>query len=657
MDKEKTIIKKEENMLLSQMYSPEKLMTVIKPLEQWQPFPKGADRPGWSVFGQAFRRAHIEKAARLAKKPWPQLTAENYLQFARSGNRSHYEAPYFMHREILAEMVIAECMQGEGRFIDAIANAVWSICEESSWCLPAHTAMQSAGSGLPDTSEPVVDLFAAETSALLAWTLYLLGPRLGEVSPQVPARIEREVQFRVLIPNLARDDFWWMGFSDRQVNPPDSGRVNNWNPWINSNWLASILLVEKDEERRISALYKSMHSLDVFISSYPDDGGCDEGPSYWTRAAASMFDCLELLHSASGGQIDIYNEPVIQNMGKFIYRAHIDGEYFVNFADAPARLRPDASLVFRYGQCIGDPQMMAFGAWIAHREDLLNKGFSKEGDVASSLGRVLPTLFTLTDLAKVEPKVPLVRDAWLDKIQVVAARDQANSSRGLYLAAKGGHNNESHNHNDMGHFVVYTDGKPLIIDAGVETYTRKTFSAQRYEIWTMQSAYHSLPTVDGVMQAPGPEFKASQVTYQASQDAVRFSLDIAGAYPPEARLKRWLRTITFQRGQSVLIEDQYELASPAKELTLSLVTPCKVQISAPGELLLSKETLAGGRKSGSGKILYDPGLLAPALETIPITDEQLGSTWGDHLVRILFKAVHPSLSGGWTLQINPAKAA
>ncbi len=87
------------------------------------------------------------------------------------------------------------------------------------------------------------------------------------------------------------------------------------------------------------------------------------------------------------------------------------------------------------------------------------------------------------------------------------------SARGLTVAAKGGHNDESHNHNDVGEFVVYCDGKPLLIDAGVETYSRKTFSPQRYEIWTMQSAYHNLPTIDGVQQAPGAAFAARDVTY------------------------------------------------------------------------------------------------------------------------------------------------
>ncbi len=636
-------------MLLSQLYPLEKLKGLIKPIELWHPFPRGSERQGWDVFTDAFRDAHIQKAGRLAKMPWPRLPAEVYLQFARDGNRTHYENPYFLRRGMLAQMVIAECMQGMNLFLDDITNAVWSICEESSWCLPAHTNMQQAGVGLPDTGEPVVDLFAAETSALLAWTTYLLGDELAQVSPQIPERIAREIQARILIPNLTRDDFWWMGFKGQGVN--------NWNPWINSNWIASILLIEKDLRRRAEMLARSMLSLDMFIGRYPEDGGCDEGPSYWTRAAASMFDCLELLYDASGGLIDVYEQPIIQNMGKFIYRAHIAGDYFVNFADAPARMLPEGSQVYRYGKSIQDTRMVAFGAWIARREDLFKLGFSRPGDVTSSLGRMLYTLFTLQDLAEAKPAAPLGRDVWLDKIQVVASRDRAGSSRGLYLAAKGGHNLESHNHNDVGHFIIYGDGKPLIIDAGVETYTRKTFSPQRYEIWTMQSAYHSLPTIDGVMQFPGEQFKASQVSYASSDTAVKFSLDIAGAYPPEAKLKRWLRNLTLQRGQYVLLEDQYELAAAVKTLTLSLLTPCAVQLAAPGEIRLDEVVLVKGRKSGKGKIEYDPAALDFSVEIIPLADARLQSTWGSRLARILLTVIQPALQGGWSIKISLAKGA
>jgi len=56
------------------------------------------------------------------------------------------------------------------------------------------------------------------------------------------------------------------------------------------------------------------------------------------------------------------------------------------------------------------------------------------------------------------------------------ARAQEGSVQGLYLAAQAGNNGKSHNHNDVGNFIVYSEGMPAIIDVGVETYTAKTFT-------------------------------------------------------------------------------------------------------------------------------------------------------------------------------------
>src|SRR5678815_2574908 len=129
---------------------------------------------------------------------------------------------------------------------------------------------------------------------------------------------------------------------------------------------------DAQESRGLGDVYKRqvhriMRSLDVFMNGYPDDGGCDEGPSYWDRAGASLFDNLELLRSATNGGVDVYAHPLVRNMGQYIYRAYIREQYFVNMGDAPARVRPDPELVYAYGTRIGDPVMTGFGAFLAQR--------------------------------------------------------------------------------------------------------------------------------------------------------------------------------------------------------------------------------------------------------------------------------------------------
>jgi len=628
--------------VLTSRFPADVVADVLLPREAWHPYPTVEDREAWEMLPRSVREAYLEQGEEAMASPWSLLLATSYLEYARVGNRSRFQDLYFSRRGMLGSLVLAECFEGQGRFLDEIAVGIWLICEESSWCIPAHVGVQRAGSGLPDTSEPIVDLFAAETSSLLAWTDYLLGERLDHVSPLIRPRLHREVQERILTPCLERDDFWWMGFGAR--------RVNNWNPWINSNWLASNLVIEADPGRRIAAVTKSMRSLDRFVGPYPCDGGCDEGPGYWGRAGASLLDCLELLYSASDGQIDVYDTPLIREIGRFIYRVQIDGAYFVNFADASAVVHPPPAVVFRYGQRIRDEDLVSLGAWLAEEQDLLHPS----GEGRGSLGRLLHTLFALDEIATAGPKMPLPRDVWLWDIEVMAARDQDGSSEGLYVAAKGGHNAESHNHNDVGSFVVYVDGKPLVVDAGVETYSRKTFSPQRYEVWTMQSAFHSLlPTIDGVMQDPGREFAARDTQYVADDEVAEFSLDIAAAYPEEAGLQTWVRTICLRRGDRVEIVDRYALAKPAHEIMLSVLTPATPHLVGTGRISLPASPLPDGRRSGAGYLTYDAATFEAQIEGRPITDDRLRQVWGEKLSRILLTAQSPPLRGAWTFEIGP----
>ena len=622
---------------LGTLYPPEVLEKFLVPAAEWNPYAKIGERDFWEALPERTRQVQITEAEKFLGQPWPALPATLYLEFARIGNRSNFEEPYFERRERLTDLVLAECMENKGRFVDEIVNGLWAILEESSWVLPAHIGSQKAGVGLPDTGEPIVDLFSAETVGILSWSYYLLGERLDQVSPLIRPRLVKEAHTRVLDPCFQRDDFWWMAFH--------TDHINNWNPWCNSNWLTAALLLEKDDKLRTMVVAKILRSLDLFMASYHADGGCDEGPSYWGRAGASLFDCLELLRSASNGKIDIYDQTLIREMGRYIYRVHIDGPYYINFADAPAKLTISGDLVFRYGERIGDKNMTALGAFV---EQQRMKSSPLPG---RDLSRGLAALAGLGAITKTEGRESYIRDAWLDGIQVMAARSKEGSAEGLYLAAKGGHNNESHNHNDVGNFIVYYNGQPVLIDAGVGTYTRKTFSDQRYEIWTMQSAYHNLPTINGVMQHEGREFAARDVRYHADDSAAELSLDIAGTYPEKAGVRSWKRTVRLERGKVVQLTEDYSLSRREAELTLSLMTPCAVELKAGGRISLTG-------KSGSGEqyaveLKYDASKLAPKVEKIALDDNRLQASWGESLNRIVLSAVNQSaLKDRWNLSLS-----
>src|SRR5438067_7889920 len=401
--------------LLAGLMTPERVRAHLLPRGDWRPFPTGRDRAGWEVVPAEVRARAIGRAEARLGMAWPELPATLFLEFVRNGDRGRYEARHFARRTALQQLVLGECLEGRGRFLDDIVNGVWALCEESFWGVPAHTysprfaafaAERFPGGrypspGLPDTAYPVIDLFAAETGALLAWTHYLLGAQLEAELPVVADRLVREVRDRILVPYREIDDWWWLG---KRADRP----VNNWNPWIHSNVLAATLLLEDDPAARERTVLRAIEGLDAFLASYHPDGGCDEGTSYWGRAGGSLCDCLELLLSASGGALDGFALPLVREIGRYIYRMHIGGDWFVNFADGSARVDLDAEVVYRYGERIGDPLLMAQGA-AATREALA--GALDEETRVASLGRTLPLLLRYAEIAAADRTPPLVRES------------------------------------------------------------------------------------------------------------------------------------------------------------------------------------------------------------------------------------------------------
>jgi hypothetical protein len=252
--------------------------------------------------------------------------------------------------------------------------------------------------------------------------------------------------------------------------------------------------------------------------------------------------------------------------------------------------------------------------------------------VGGSIGRALAALFSLRELLAAEAGWSPPGHVWLPDLQVLVAREQPGSARGFTLAAKGGHNDESHNHNDVGNFVLYLDGAPVLVDAGVGTYTAQTFSSRRYEIWTMQSAYHSLPTVNGVQQRAGRRFAARDVTFRDSGDGgVSLDLELAGAWPAEARLESLRRRIGLVReSPAVALHDRLRLAEATGPTSWNLLTPLAVSIDELGVVSLSDHE---GRPVA--RVQFKPGVLEPHVEGIELEDARLARSWPDGLSRIV----------------------
>ncbi|HDT13029.1 MAG TPA: hypothetical protein ENO03_01605 [Candidatus Aminicenantes bacterium] len=169
-------------------------------------------------------------------------------------------------------------------------------------------------------------------------------------------------------------------------------------------------------------------------------------------------------------------------------------------------------------------------------------------------------------------------------------------------------------------------------------------------MWTMQSAFHNLPTVNGVMQKNGREFRARDVRYRADAGRASLELDIAGAYPPEAGIKSWERRIALDRGRRVVVEDRYALDAAGRPVELSFMSWHRPETAAAGRIELHHPD--AGRGAATIALTYDGRIFEPRIEAIDIEDARLRGSWGDRLYRIVLAGMAPARAGVFTVTIR-----
>ncbi len=616
-----------ERNLLQKKTSVEGLKTILVMDQKWVPYPTYADRSGWDRFLGNNKAELIKLGEEKLNYQWQVVKASDYIEFERSGSRDIMQKPFNENNSAMSILIMAELAEGKSRFMDQIINGAFYYCEMTSWALSAHLSAQLSKRSLPDYKEDIIDLTAGEVGAMLSWTYFFFNKEFDKVNPVISDRLHHELQKRILDTYMNIDRFWWMAFD---LKP--GGMVNNWNPWCNFNVLQCFFLLENNKDKLAKAVYRTMISVDKFINYSHSDGACEEGPSYWGHAAGKMYDYLQLLYDGTAGKVSIFNEPMIKNMGEYISRSYVGNGWVVNFADASAKGGGDAPLIYRYGKAVNSQEMISFAAYV--NSDRRNSDLK----FGTDLFRGLQTLYYNNAFSEVKPEHTTPAYTWYHETEFCYMKNNF----GFFLAAKGGYNNESHNHNDIGTFSLYLNTIPFIIDAGVGTYTRQTFSSERYSIWTMQSNYHNLPMINGEPQSFGAKFKATDAAFNPKKST--FSLNISTAYPKEAGVSKWIRSYAMEKDKLV-INDSFNLTEIKKNNQVNFLTWGKVDISTPGKVIIEVQ----GEKVS---LLYDKNIFTPEIKTIVLEDSRLSNVWGKEIYRVSLNANKSTLSGNYSYIIT-----
>jgi hypothetical protein len=626
--------------------SHQQIEEILKSTTGRDPIPRYSDEGRWrEIMGNPMLSLSFEEYKKRLDKdleePITFVPASLYLNYRRTGSRSPHDGIIGSRRSRLMAFVIGECMERKGRFMDAIMDHAWAICEESSWVIPAHSR-----TSLPEyTDISWIDLFSAETGRVLAETVYMIGDRMDEHDPMIRQRILHEIERRCWQPYMERNDFWWLFATNR-------AHVNNWTAVCNCGVVGAAILAMEDNPlppfgkgdttTLAKMIEKCLRSMNDFLRCFDPDGGCDEGPGYWGYGVSNYVWLSYLMEMRTEGKLSLLNAPEMRDIAMFPQRATLSGQNVANFSDCSPRVGFPPSLMFYLGERLSVPQISAFAQY---QYDLSSRGFGRYG---------------VRDLAWM-PKEPYPekweREAhvYFSGQQWMISRADADDENSLILAAKGGNNGENHNQNDVGNFIVHCGGESLIVDLGSGTYTKDYFSGGRYEILVNSSWGHNVPLINGCQQPAGAQYAAQVVEHSSSEAEDALELELKGAYPKEAKLESLRRRMSLHRSPDRIdIDDQIHLDEKMGVYRCPLYTFGEVTQENEGELRIGFDTASPTQPKVGEKaeimVQYQPRGMAPAIEQVDLKDRKFTKP----VSRIVFDVPIQNGSGSLHLRISPS---
>ncbi len=504
----------------------------------------------------------------------PTLTYTLYRVFEHSGTRGPYEDPYFLKRARLTRAVL-ELFMGDESLRDVVHDLTWSICEETSWVLPAHeeqgprfweitpppfrTAPLGAHTML--THEPdSIDLFAAETGAALAETLYLVG---DELAPEVRQRIRQDIERRIFTPYLAygRLHWWFKG-------------ALNWNGVCNGSIALAFLRLEKDPETLAEALSMALEGFEAYIATgFEADGGSIEGVGYWNYGLMYFITVAELLREMTRGELDLLAQPRLRDIAAYPPALALAApNRFVNFGDSTETQTLSAGAVNRLAERtgVGDLRALLVPLGGAHQSEAGHISGAHAKRFGYNFYSKLPIIFRVAAWWDCTQPAPTLepRDIYLPDTGIIKFAGQTESGKPVLLVAKSGHNGGHHSHNDVAQFIVSVNGESLIPDPGRGLYSKDYFRQGRYQNIFNNSYGHSVPRIGGQLQAAGPEFGDTHhfhgtIIDHGQQAHMKFAvIDFHAAYDlPDLQRARRRLDLDTQTGV-VTLADEFAFAAP-----------------------------------------------------------------------------------------------
>ena len=456
-------------------------------------------------------------------------------------------------------------------------------------------------------TEPVLDLGAGEVAARLAWIDHVLGEQLDARVPGVRRRIRHEARTRVLDPFVARDDWGWLQLAAEQLDP-----------WIHAQRADRRPRAAGGAGARRGRGAGVAEGLGDYLASLPADGAIDEGYSYWWQGACRALEALDPAGARDAASRRRRRGPVVRAMVDYPHTMHLGGDWYLGVGDGTAT--PPADL-----------------PWHVLHSWALRTGSAAAAGTPPRSTRTPPCPSVAASAARWRrwptpggrrptPPSPLPAHVWFRRAPRWACCARPPGRRGGWPSrSRAGTTPSRTTTTTSARSSSRSTACPWSSTPAAPPTPRRRSAPHRYEIWTMQSSWHSVPEVRGTPQCDGREFRATQ----ASTDGDRLQLDLTAAYPTED-LTRWTRTVTLDRAGVARARGGRLGGEPGRDRNGRALDARRVR-GGHRTGLVTIHPLDGARPT---RLTWDPATVTSSLTVRPLDDPMLSDVWGDHLTRL-----------------------
>lgn len=565
--------------------------------------PRATDREAWThPFVIAAARPATRAAPDIQSPPAP-LPDHLYHKYFQPGGGNTYQLAYTRRLADLSALAIAAAVHPSGPYVEKLEHLVRALCAQPTWVAPSHDRSKRNFN-----REAVdIDLLSADAAVQIATAVWIHEDRFD---PQVVQTARNEVRRRVVDPFLAsvrgtRPRDWWFD------------TTNNWLAVCLNGVVGAALVTVEDRTTRAEIVAAAEALIPNFLRGFGSDGYCSEGVAYWNYGFGRFNIMAERVFHATGGLVDLMSMPGAEAAARYGATIEIVPGVAPAFSDTDVGTTPSRLLLSRLAR-------RWTWAPMPQPEPVVGTGSLHE-----FVTYLFPPARTPRRGGLPEPH-PL--RAWFPEAGVYVGRPPSRD--GFGVAFKGGHNDEHHNHNDVGSFVVAYRGRAVLVDPGRENYTYRTFSPRRYESKLNNSFGHPVPVVDGKLQSTGRAAAASVIRHSFSDAVDEVAFDIRAAYAVPA-LQTLERAFVYQRSGRLVVEDRLVASEPIAFET-ALITLGRWQDLGGGRLRVQVDQAAVVVQIDTGGLPYSVNETR-IVENAPVKPTRIGIALRDPVRRAVVR--------------------